>query len=133
VLAVLALTACPDRNRGVSPDGAGLFFPAGTVLDPRVDPKDPARWMFALNANSDLVYNAGTLLPVDLAAFYASWMRDPEACFAADGDACTDDTKCTGAQTCEAGTCVTDVGARRARRAPGRGPAGRWSATSGLT
>ncbi len=80
-LVVLALGGCPDRNRGVSPDGAGLFFPAGTVLDPRVPEGEPARWMFVLNANSDLVFNAGTLLPVDLDRFFGAWMRDARACF----------------------------------------------------
>ena len=74
-------SACNDRNRGISPDGAGLYFPAGTVLDPRVATDTPARWIFVLNANSDLVFNAGTLVPVDLERFFKEWMRDPEACF----------------------------------------------------
>ena len=86
---LLTLTGCPDRNRGISPDGAGLFFPAGTVLDPRVPTDEQARWLYVLNANSDLVYNAGTLVPVDIRDFYRKWMRDPEACFAGgDPEAC---------------------------------------------
>lgn len=82
------LVGCPDRNRGISPGGRGLFFPAGLALDPRVPVDEPARWAFALNANSDLVYNAGTVIPVDLDAFFAAWMRDPDACFAGDAAAC---------------------------------------------
>lgn len=82
------LVGCPDRNRGISPVGRGLFFPAGFALDPRVPVDEPARWAFALNANSDLVYNAGTIIPVDLDAFFAAWMRDPDACFAGDAEAC---------------------------------------------
>gem|GEM_PF-1282390 len=109
----LALTACPDRNRGISPDGAGLFFPAGTVLDPRVEQGTPARWMFVLNANSDLVFNSGTLLPIDLDSFYRAWMRAPELCFQADGVACSADLPCAGTgQTCEAGVCATDNSVR---------------------
>ncbi len=104
----LTLTGCPDRNRGRSPEDAGLFFPAGTVLDPRVTDGSPAKWMFVLNANSDLVYNAGTLVPVDLERFFASWMRDPATCFLADGAACMDDSMCDAPQTCVAEQCVTD-------------------------
>ncbi|MBL9106909.1 MAG: hypothetical protein JNL82_38745 [Myxococcales bacterium] len=81
-LATLTLApGCEDRNRGVSPDGVGLYFPAGVALDPRVPAYKRARWMFVLNANSDLVYNAGTLAPVDLRGFFAAWMLDAERCF----------------------------------------------------
>jgi len=85
---ITGLAACQDRNRGRSPVDKGLFFPAGLVLDPRVPEDTPARWAFALNANSDLYFNAGTIIPVDLERFFASWMRDPEACFAGDPEAC---------------------------------------------
>lgn len=80
-LLVSGLVGCPDRNRGISPVGRGLYFPAGLVLDPRVPTDSLARWGFALNANSDLVFNAGTVIPVDLERFFKSWMRDPKACF----------------------------------------------------
>ncbi|HEY0135134.1 MAG TPA: hypothetical protein VGB85_13690, partial [Nannocystis sp.] len=130
---MVGLTGCPDRNRGISPEDAGLFFPAGAVLDPRVPETTPARWMFVLNANSDLVFNAGTLVPVDLERFYAAWMRDPAVCFAVDGAACTADTDCAGTQTCEADKCVTD-GTERAEAcmagrpdsALGEGPWTKW-------
>lgn len=61
--------------------GKGLYFPSGFVLDPRVAPDAEARWGFALNANSDLVFNSGTIIPVRLDDFFAAWMRDPEKCF----------------------------------------------------
>ena len=131
--AVATLTACPDRNRGISPENAGLFFPAGTVLDPRVPKGTPARWMFVLNANSDLVFNSGTLVPVDLDRFFASWMRDPAVCFAVDGTPCIANSDCAGNQACEAEKCVTDGGARadacmtgRPESAVGDGPWSKW-------
>jgi|JI6StandDraft_1071083.scaffolds.fasta_scaffold00416_11 hypothetical protein len=82
------LVGCQDRNRGRSPVDKGLFFPAGLALDPRVPEDAPARWAFALNANSDLFYNAGTVIPVDLERFFAAWMRDPDRCFAGDAESC---------------------------------------------
>lgn len=102
---LLGSPACNDRNRGISPDGAGLYFPAGTVLDPRVSADTPARWMFVLNANSDLVYNAGTLVPVDLERFFKEWMRDPAACFKrkdVDGDGIAE-TEDGDAEACQPG------------------------------
>jgi len=82
------LVGCQDRNRGRSPADKGLFFPAGLALDPRVAEDMPARWAFALNANSDLFFNAGTIIPVDLDRFFAAWMRDPDKCFAGDAESC---------------------------------------------
>lgn len=78
---LLAASGCQDRNRGVSPDGAGMYFPSGVALDPRVPDNKRARWLFVLNGNSDLVYNAGTLMPVDLRGFFDAWMLDPDRCF----------------------------------------------------
>ncbi len=109
-LCLLALTGlwlagCSDRNRGISPDGAGLYFPAGTLLDPRIPEGTPARWMFVLNANSDLVFNAGTLVPIDLERFFNEWMRDPKACFKrkdVDGDGVAE-TEDGDADACQPG------------------------------
>ncbi len=58
------------------------------VLDPRVPVDVPARWLFVANANSDLVYASGNVIPIDLAGFFAAWMRDADACFAGDPEAC---------------------------------------------
>lgn len=85
-LVALASIGCEDRNRGIPPDGKGLYFPSGVALDPRVPADRPARWLFVLNGNSDLVFNAGTLVPVDLEEFFAAWMLDPDRCFGVRGD-----------------------------------------------
>ncbi len=84
VSALCVGAGCQDRNRGVSPDGVGLYFPSGIALDPRVPQDQAARWLFVLNGNSDLVYNAGSVVPVDLDKFFRSWMLDPELCFGVD-------------------------------------------------
>lgn len=105
LFAAATFAGCSDRNRGVSPDGAGLYFPAGTVLDPRIHELTPARWIFVLNANSDLVFNAGTVVPVDLERFFKEWMRDPEACFKrkdVDGDGIAE-TEDGDASACQPG------------------------------
>jgi hypothetical protein len=113
----LGLSGCNDRNRGISPDGAGLYFPAGAVLDPRIPEGTPARWMFVLNANSDLVFNAGTLVPVDLERFFKEWMRDPEACFKrkdVDGDGIAE-TEDGDAEACQPGRPPGDAKKDNAR------------------
>ena len=86
VVLVTGLVGCPDRNRGISPVGKGLYFPSGIALDPRIPEDRAARWLFVLNGNSDLVYNAGSVVPVDLNKFFADWMLDPERCFGFDGE-----------------------------------------------
>lgn len=108
-LAVLALSACENRNRGVSPVGQGLYFPSGITLDPRVPDDVQARWLFVLNGNSDLVYNAGSIVPLDLVKFFDAWMIDADACFAGDAEGCKVGTGLVG----EGGTgpTVGDVGA----------------------
>ncbi len=80
VAAVLALSACEGRNLGRSAVGAGLYFPAAMTLDPRVEEGERARWLFVANSNSNLVYNAGSLVAVDLDKFFGSWMSCAELC-----------------------------------------------------
>lgn len=96
----LAVVGCSD-NPGIDPPSASFAFPSGLLLDPRVSSepgpaceddsacgdaqvctsagvcRDTARWLFVTNANSDLRYNSGSLLVVDLAAFWAEAL-DPE-------------------------------------------------------
>lgn len=81
----LALGSCENRNRGISPEDAGLYFPAAMTLDPRVEPGDKSRWLYIANANSDLTFNAGSIAAVDLDQFFDDWMIDAEACFFGDG------------------------------------------------
>lgn len=118
VLALGLLTpGCEGRNRGISPVGAGLYFPSGIALDPRVPRTQPARWLFVLNGNSDLVYNAGSLVPVDLDAFFAAWMIDPDACFAGDAAACRPGTGGIGDGV---GPVIGDVGEQPTEEVPCR-------------
>ncbi len=80
----LALVGCSPTNLGTPPPDDGLFFPGGMLLDPRGgaarDPetgKPPAkRWLFVANGNNDLSYSGGTVVAVDLDAFFAAWTHD---------------------------------------------------------
>lgn len=89
-LAVLAaLAACEGRNLGISPVEVGLYFPVAMTLDPRVEEGTPSRWLFVANANSNLQYNAGSLVAVDLDRFFDSWMNCAEQCLMGTGlDTC---------------------------------------------
>jgi len=66
-LALLVLTAaaaagCGIGQSGISPPLDRVFFPAGIAIDPT------GQWLYVVNSNSDLRYNAGTVVAVDLAA-----------------------------------------------------------------
>jgi DNA-binding beta-propeller fold protein YncE len=61
VLAVLAVGAgCSLNQEGVPPPANDIFFPSATLVD------SSGRWLFVTNSNSDLRYNDGTLVVVDL-------------------------------------------------------------------
>ena len=78
VLVGLALAAgCEATNLGVPPPNDGLFFPSGMLLDPRT-PGEQASWLFVANGNNDLSYNGGTVVAIDLDAFFAAWAQDDE-------------------------------------------------------
>lgn len=108
-LAVLAvLAACAERNQGVDAVNAGIYFPAAMTLDPRVPEADPARWLFVANANSNLAFNAGSLVAVDLDRFFHAWMNCPQLCLRG-----IDDGTCTEAakqNACGVRASVHDVG-----------------------
>lgn len=104
----LALCACEGRNLGRSAVGVGIYFPAAMTLDPRVPADEPARWLFVANANSDLTYNAGSLVAVDLDKFFRSWMNCADLCIFG-----VDDGSCSAADRmdpCGVGREVRDVG-----------------------
>lgn len=104
----LALCTCEGRNLGRSAVDVGLYFPAAMTLDPRVPADEPARWLFVANANSDLTYNAGSLVAVDLDKFFRSWMNCADLCIFG-----VDDGTCTGADRmdpCGVNKGVHDVG-----------------------
>src|SRR5262245_10941236 len=64
VRTILALAAgglfvgCGLNQEGVAPPGDAISFPASALVD--------GRWLYVTNSNSDLRYNDGTLVVVDL-------------------------------------------------------------------
>jgi hypothetical protein len=76
-LAVLCVWAsgCADGNPGAEPPRGELFFPSGLLLDPRQEPGLPAKYLFVANGNNDLSYNTGTLVAIDLEAFFDEWSQ----------------------------------------------------------
>jgi DNA-binding beta-propeller fold protein YncE len=98
-IGVAASIGCGGRNPGEDPPDAELFFPSGMLLDPRAAPGEPAKYLFVANGNNDLAYNAGTLVAIDLEAFFDAWSQKQDGAhtFAVE-PYCTDDA------------CVLDVG-----------------------
>jgi DNA-binding beta-propeller fold protein YncE len=54
------LAGCPASELGLDPPADDVFYPTGLAVDPRGD------ILYVTNGNSDLLYNAGTLLALDL-------------------------------------------------------------------
>ncbi len=96
--------SCGDGNPGIDPPDNKMAFPSGLLLDPRIDStptgtacntddecgagelcggggqcRASARWLFVTNANSDRRYNAGSLLAIDLDAYWEAAFADPGA------------------------------------------------------
>lgn len=97
ILTLLVTAGCQDRNNGETPPEDQLFFPSGLLLDPRAAPGEPAKYLFVANGNNDLGYNSGTLVAIDLEAYFDSWSRPGEYSV---------DPYCNEV----AGRCVLDVG-----------------------
>jgi DNA-binding beta-propeller fold protein YncE len=57
----LAGAGCGFGESGVKPPLDRIFLPGGMAVDPE------GRWLYVVNSNTDLRYNAGTLVAVDLA------------------------------------------------------------------
>lgn len=88
-LLLMALGGCEARNLGKSPPGDRFFFPSGVMLDPIARVEAPSlectgmpareldlpgpRYLYVANGNNDRAFNAGTLLAVDLQAFWRAW------------------------------------------------------------
>lgn len=64
---------CNLNQEGVSPPDNRIFFPGGAVME------DDGRFLYVVSSNSDLRYNAGTLVAVDLAAVRNDDPREPLA------------------------------------------------------
>jgi hypothetical protein len=64
---------CSFGESGIAPPTNRIFLPAGIVADP------DAAFLYVVNSNSDLRFNAGTVVAVDLAkaALVRSCARDP--------------------------------------------------------
>ena len=60
-VAVLGLPACALNQEGVQPPRNEIFFPGGALVDAS------GSFLYVTNSNSDLRYNNGTLVVVDLA------------------------------------------------------------------
>jgi hypothetical protein len=57
---VLAAPACNFGESGVPPPSDQIFLPTGLAVDPE------GRWLYVVNSNFDLRYNAGTVTAVNL-------------------------------------------------------------------
>ena len=60
--AIAVLGACNLHQQGVTPPKNRIFFPGGGIVAPE------GRWLYVVNSNADLRYNAGTVAAVDLDA-----------------------------------------------------------------
>jgi len=58
----VALSGCTLHQAGVTPPDNRVFFPSGGIVDP------DGGWLYVVNSNSDLRYNAGTVVAIDLMA-----------------------------------------------------------------
>ena len=61
-LAALALAGagCGLGQAGIDPPMDQIFLPGGLAVDP------DGNWLYAINSNNDLRFNAGTVLAIDL-------------------------------------------------------------------
>jgi DNA-binding beta-propeller fold protein YncE len=74
----LLVAACDESNSGKPAPTNELFFPSGILLDPRAHADGVApRWLFVANGNNDLTYSTGSVIAIDLDAFYRAWTADP--------------------------------------------------------
>ncbi len=76
---VVLLAGCGNANIGRPPEERELFFPSGLLLDPRADEGERAKYLFVVNSNNDLRFNAGTVVAIDLDRFFSKWAIDQES------------------------------------------------------
>lgn len=102
-----ALGACAVEQPGIDPPEAGFYFPTGLAIDP------DGRYLYVTNANSDLRYNAGTAMAVDLARLPDLGALSGAICPCEDdptepiADAC--DEACVVADSVRVGNFANDV------------------------
>lgn len=63
--------ACTLHQAGVTPPDNRVFFPSGAIVDPQGDANN--HWLYVVNSNSDLRYNAGTVVAIDLVKVEADY------------------------------------------------------------
>jgi DNA-binding beta-propeller fold protein YncE len=61
LLLALVASGCSLGQSGIEPPNDQIFLPSGLAIDPAGD------WLYVVNSNNDLRFNAGTVLPLDLA------------------------------------------------------------------
>jgi DNA-binding beta-propeller fold protein YncE len=71
----LALVSCGFGESGIAPPSNRIFFPAGIAVDPA------GSWLYVVNSNSDLRFNAGTLVAVDLKKVAAARTTPHDRCY----------------------------------------------------
>ncbi len=96
----LVAAACATESPGVDPPERQLYFPSGMAVSP------DGRWLYVANANSDLRYNTGTLLALDLARVGPTCEPDPTNAFA---DYCPEEGAGFVADGVRVGTFAADV------------------------
>jgi hypothetical protein len=84
--AALALAGCGFGESGIAPPADRIFFPAGIAVDPA------GGWLYVVNSNSDLRFNAGTVVAVNLVEAAkdrarTDWPRCPNSVFVQPQDA----------------------------------------------
>lgn len=61
LLLALVASGCSLGQSGIEPPNDQIFLPSGLAVDPAGD------WLYVVNSNNDLRFNAGTVLPLNLA------------------------------------------------------------------
>ena len=73
-LCLFALAACTGTDSGRTAPAAAFFFPTGAVIDPQ------SRWAYITNGNTDLRFNGGTVVAVDLQQAIKNYLADEVRC-----------------------------------------------------
>lgn len=76
------MVGCGFGQSGIEPPADRMFFPAGIAVDPG------GRWLYVVNSNSDLRFNAGTVVAVDLDRAAEDRLPKPAANNGADWGRC---------------------------------------------
>jgi hypothetical protein len=101
-IGMFGLTAgCNLHQEGVRPPDNRIFFPGGAIVEAG------GKWLYVVNSNSDLRYNAGTVAAVDLAVVRADDDRAAPAGSA--WQACPNDTRFVPSPNVGSYQCCWDI------------------------